>query len=217
MKLLIFGGTSTALDIFETVTSFYEEKFHEVLLVIGNREVEPERYPFIRDMDLEKFTRLDKCVYILAFSNHKLRSKMLSVIHELGILPSTIVHPTAVISNTSVLGEGCYVGANVVITQNVKIGKHCIINYQASIGHDSVIFDNVIVNPTACISGNVVIEKNCLVGANSFILQGVKIGKDCLIDALTYIDQNIPEGSLCKNRRLEIIRRKSFQSFNPPE
>jgi sugar O-acyltransferase (sialic acid O-acetyltransferase NeuD family) len=211
MKLLIFGGHSTALDIFEVAQQNYKDQFEEILFVVGDDEFLPSDSPFLRDKDLEDMEQKSDYCYILSFSNHLLRRKLSQMLNDLGFHPVSIIHPTAVISSSSNVGEGCYVGANVVITQNVMIGNHCLINYQSSIGHDSTIGNNVILNPASCISGNVSIGDDSLIGANAFVLQGVKVGKHCLIDAMTYIDRNIEDGMLCKNRSLEIVQRKSFQ------
>jgi sugar O-acyltransferase (sialic acid O-acetyltransferase NeuD family) len=212
MKLLIIGGQSTALDIYEVAQRHYYNQFKQIFLVVGDEESFHSSHQFLRDKELMQIVNKHEYSYIISFSNHNLRNKLANFLDNMGFQPTTIIHPSSVISSSSHLGIGCFVAANVVITQKVYIGKHCLINYQSSIGHDTILGNNVIVNPAACISGNVLIGDDTLIGANSFIFQGVKVGNHCLIDAMSYVDKNINDGMLCKNRNLEIIQRKSFQN-----
>ena len=52
------------------------------------------------------------------------------------------IHPTAQIFAKDVeIGEGSFIGANSILTTNIKIGKHAILNRGNQIGHDSKIGD----------------------------------------------------------------------------
>ena len=64
------------------------------------------------------------------------------------------------------LGQGCYIGSDVVLGEGVKIGHNCVLDGDITIGNGTVIYNNVnIVN-------HVVIGKNCV------IQSGVSIGHD---------------------------------------
>src|SRR5690606_22361372 len=48
----------------------------------------------------------------------------------------TLIHPSATITETSIINEGSVVMAGVVLSCNVNIGKHSIIDRLSTIGHD---------------------------------------------------------------------------------
>lgn len=52
---------------------------------------------------------------------------------------ATLIHPTAVISKSAHIEEGCIIEANVVINTDAVIEKACIINAGAVINHNSIV------------------------------------------------------------------------------
>lgn len=110
---------------------------------------------------------------------HKLYQKLKSIGFKLPV----IVDPSAIISNNSIIGEGTFIGKNVVVNSNTKIGKMSIINTGAICEHDNIIgeFTHLAVGVTC--SGTVSIGNNSFVGVNSTIIQNIKIGNNVIIGA----------------------------------
>ena len=42
-------------------------------------------------------------------------------------MKKVVIHPTAIVSETVELGEGCSVGAYSILEGNIKLGKNCIV------------------------------------------------------------------------------------------
>jgi len=94
----------------------------------------------------------------------------------------SFVHPSALIMDEDILiGEGSFIGANCVLTTNIKIGKHAILNRGNHISHDCVIRDFFSAMPGAMVSGNVKIEDIVYLGANSCIKEKVSVSGDTII------------------------------------
>jgi sugar O-acyltransferase (sialic acid O-acetyltransferase NeuD family) len=88
----------------------------------------------------------------------------------------TFIHPTALILSSDIeVGEGSFIGANSIITTNIKIGKHAILNRGNHIGHDSIIGDYFSAMPGAIVSGNVKIHSMVYMGTNSSIKEKTSI------------------------------------------
>jgi sugar O-acyltransferase (sialic acid O-acetyltransferase NeuD family) len=88
----------------------------------------------------------------------------------------TFIHPTAQIMSKDVeIGEGSFIGANSIITTNVKIGKHSILNRGCQIGHDTVCGDFLSMMPGSIISGNCKIGDKVYLGTNSSIREKINI------------------------------------------
>jgi sugar O-acyltransferase (sialic acid O-acetyltransferase NeuD family) len=87
----------------------------------------------------------------------------------------TFIHPTALILDSVSIGEGSFIGANSILTTNIKIGKHAILNRGNQIGHDCVIGDYFSAMPGAIISGNVIIYDCVYMGSNSSIREKLSI------------------------------------------
>jgi sugar O-acyltransferase (sialic acid O-acetyltransferase NeuD family) len=88
----------------------------------------------------------------------------------------TFIHPTALILSDNVqVGVGSFIGANSILTTNIKLGKHAILNRGNQIGHDSEIGDYFSAMPGAIISGNVKIHDCVYMGTNSSIKEKLSI------------------------------------------
>jgi sugar O-acyltransferase (sialic acid O-acetyltransferase NeuD family) len=205
--LFIFGGSGTALEIFETVQDYFIDKFDKVLLVIPDNEKLDNCYNYITDSQVKSCTKNNKCSYIIGFTDQKVRTEVQALMKSLSINPINIINPSSKIFNSAKVGDGNYIAANTVISRNAKIGDHCIINFNSTIGHDSFIDNNCIILPGARVGGNVSLGKRVLVGSNSFIFQGKTISDDCLIDALTYVDKDIAKNSICSSKNLKVLKR----------
>jgi sugar O-acyltransferase (sialic acid O-acetyltransferase NeuD family) len=102
------------------------------------------------------------------------------------------IHPTAQIFAKDVeIGEGSFIGANSILTTNIKIGKHAILNRGNQIGHDSKIGDYFSAMPGAIVSGNVIIGDNTYLGTNSSIKEKIQVTSDVKIGANTCVVKNI--------------------------
>ncbi len=94
----------------------------------------------------------------------------------------SFIHPSAILLDENIeIGEGSFVGANCVITTNVKIGDHAILNRSVNIGHDSVIGNFFSAMTNSVVSGNVSIGNNCYMGNNSSIRERIKICDEVVI------------------------------------
>jgi UDP-3-O-[3-hydroxymyristoyl] glucosamine N-acyltransferase len=79
------------------------------------------------------------------------------------------IHPTAIIGKTATMGEGCSVGAHVVIEDNVIIGRNVTMYPNTYIGNESRIGDNTTIYANVSIRENTIIGKRVIIHCNSVI------------------------------------------------
>jgi sugar O-acyltransferase (sialic acid O-acetyltransferase NeuD family) len=89
----------------------------------------------------------------------------------------TVIHPSAYISPSAVLGQGCFIGPGAVIHTNANIGEFCIINTLSVVEHDCVIGDFCNANPGAIICGAVTVAADSIIGANAAVRDHVSIAQ----------------------------------------
>lgn len=127
------------------------------------------------------------------------------------------IHPTAIVSRHSVIGEGTVVMQGAIIQSDTEVGKHCIINTGASIDHECRIDDFVHISPHATLCGNVTVGEGSWIGAGTTIIPGIKIGRWCTIGAGSVVIRDIPDGVIafgnpCRIERVDMqnIDNKQF-------
>ncbi|PEJ58459.1 acetyltransferase [Bacillus sp. AFS002410] len=104
----------------------------------------------------------------------------------------SVIHPSAVVSSSAIIGNGTVIMPKAVINANAKIGVHCIINTGAIIEHDNTISDYTHVSPNATLTGNVSLGKGVHVGASATVIPGIKIGQWSIIGAGSTVIDHIP-------------------------
>jgi len=121
----------------------------------------------------------------------------------------TVIHKSAVICKTVVIGKGTVVFPNAVINAEATIGSQVIINTGAVVEHDCVLDNFVHISPNAAIAGGVNIGEGTHIGIGASIIQGVTIGKWATIGAGAVIINDIPDGAVVVGNPGKIIKLNS--------
>lgn len=104
----------------------------------------------------------------------------------------TFIHPTCLIFGEDVvIQEGSFVGANSIITTNVRIGKHALLNRGNQIGHDTLIGNYFSAMPGSVVSGNVKIGDCCYMGTNSSVKEKIVIKDNIIIGSNAAVVKDI--------------------------
>ena len=103
------------------------------------------------------------------------------------------IHPTALIMGDVEIGEGSFIGANSILTTNIKVGKHALLNRGNQIGHDCVIGDYFSMMPGSIVSGNVTIYDCVYMGNNSSIREKLSVHSLSTIGMGAAVTSNINE------------------------
>jgi len=140
---------------------------------------------------------------IISIGYNNIRQKIAALIqHRFG----QVVHPTAVIDESVLLGEGSVVFHNAVLQADTQIGNHVIINTSASVDHDCVIENFVHIAPNATLCGNVRVGEGTLIGAGTIVTPNLKIGHGCMIAAGSVITKNIPDFAIVRGNPGRILK-----------
>lgn len=122
-----------------------------------------------------------------------LREKIADKVVALGFKFPVIQDPSAVVSDTAIIGDGIFIGKNAVINADAKIGKHCIINTGATIEHECTVDDFVHISVGTTLCGEVSIGKNCMIGSRSTVIQCINVGDNCVVGAGAVVINNLPD------------------------
>lgn len=96
-------------------------------------------------------------------------TKFMEVVAKERYMRPAGIHPTAVISNAAILGNGVSLGAHVVIEENVSIGNRVAIYPNTFIGRGSCVGDDTTIYAGVSIRENSIIGKRVIIHCNSVI------------------------------------------------
>ena len=161
MKLALFGygghAREAACQIEQEVTFFVDDKYaNDVAKPIS--EFNPEEY-----------------MMIVAVADSKDRADIVAKLPK-ETKYFTFIHPLVHIMDDNIqVGVGSFIGANSILTTNIKIGKHALLNRGNHIGHDCIIKDYFSAMPGSIISGNCKIYDCVYVGTNASVKEKISI------------------------------------------
>ena len=108
----------------------------------------------------------------------------------------TVVHPTAVVADTAVIGRGSVICPGAVVSDAARVGRFGIVNYHASLAHDACIGDFAVLSPYAALGGGAEIGADAFLGLHAAVGPGVSIGPRSKVSAGAAALADVPADSL---------------------
>ena len=124
------------------------------------------------------------------------RIAIAALLRSVGLTLPIIAHPTASISGTARIGDGCHVLANAVVAADAELGKMTIVNNGAVVDHECRLGHGVHVAPGATLCGCVHVEDEVLIGAGAVVLPRLRIGRGAVVGAGAVVTRDVPAGAV---------------------
>ena len=137
---------------------------------------------------------------------HK-RLKLISELKRNSFKVPTLIHPSAYVSKSAVIGDGSVIMANAVVQSNAKIGMGVIVNTSAVVEHHTSLSDGVHICPGVNLAGEVTVGYCSWIGIGSSIIQGISIGSRVTIGAGSVVLKNIEDSATAVGIPASIINR----------
>ena len=119
------------------------------------------------------------------------RQKVFEMGVAAGLVPLTLVHPSAILSRHAKIGKGTVVFAGSIVNPAATIGANCVINTGAIIEHDCVIGNHVHVATGAKLSGTVRVGEGAHIGAGAVIRNNIVIGEKAVVGAGSVVVKDV--------------------------
>ncbi|WP_448553794.1 acetyltransferase [Thalassotalea montiporae] len=191
-KLMIIGAGGhgrVVADCAETMNKYDEIVFADA---IYPKETINSRWPTVTsDKDWSKY--LKHYEFIVAVGNSDTRLAITQNIANTGGRLATLIHPRAIVSPYSTIGQGSVVFANAVIGIDSLIGVACIINHNATVDHDCQLGDACHIAPGANISGEATLGNKVWAGVGCSVIQCCKLADNVYLGAGTVVIKDIEQ------------------------
>lgn len=149
---------------------------------------------------------------IVAIGDNKIRSERFAQLRQTGLKLVNAIHPTAIISPTATIGEGCMIGPGAKIGTMSTIGDNCIINTGAIIEHEAEIGDHAHIAPASVILGRARVGVRTFIGAGSVVKELTRVGSDAVIGAGSVVLEDMPDDVMAAGAPATVRRTKTSNS-----
>lgn len=190
-KLLICGTRSLAVEVADLVSAIPE---FELVGFVENLDHDRcnatlEDLPIYWIDDIASMTSDHVAICALGTTH---RSRFTQQVEALGMRFATVVHPSAVVSRRSTIGDGTIISAGAIVGARSSIGRHVLINRGAIVGHHCVVGDHVSVMPGANVAGNTRIENGAFIGIGAVVVNNVTVGAHSAVGAGAVVTKDVP-------------------------
>ncbi len=108
----------------------------------------------------------------------------------------TLVHPRALVAESSRIGEGSIVCPGAIVSNSAALGTCVLVNYYASLGHDSTAGDFAVMSPYATLGGSATIGEDAFLGLHASVGPGRAVGARSKVSANSCVLSDTPSDSI---------------------
>ena len=137
------------------------------------------------------------------------RTKISQKLETYGLKPLNLISKSALIDNSSTIGDGLLAMPACIVHKKVKIGKYCILNSNSCVDHESNVGDGVHIMGSAYIAGRVTIGDYATIGANATILPDIKIGKSAIIGAGAVVTKDVKQNEIVVGNPARFLKKNN--------
>jgi len=134
------------------------------------------------------------------------RSRFTEQVQQMGGGFVSLVHPSARISASSSLGEGCVIHPGAIVAGHSRLGNHVCVNRGATIGHHTTVDDFVTIGPGVNLAGNCRIGRATYIGIGATIIDNLTVGSQSVVGAGAVVTKAVPDKVLVVGVPAKVIK-----------
>jgi len=131
---------------------------------------------------------------IVAIGDNALREQVSRSIVDRGRALATVVHPSAVVSPSAVLGAGSFVAELVTVRTNASIDTGVVLQAGSVVSHDVQVAAFASFGPNAACASKSRIGARTALGVGANLHPGIDLGDDCVVAAGAAVFRDAPDG-----------------------
>ena len=108
----------------------------------------------------------------------------------------TMIHPTAIVADTAVIGPGSVICPYAVVSDAVRLGRCVLVNYHASLGHDAAAGDYAVLSPYATLGGYAQVGADVFLAIHASVGPCIVLSDRCTVSANSSALTSAPADSI---------------------
>lgn len=133
--------------------------------------------------------------FICAIGHTRTKIRVCNHLKKRGAKFITLIHPTAVVGSTCVIGEGCIFCPGSIVTTDVRIGDFVTANLHSTIGHNAVIGNGCTLSCHVDITGFASLGEGVFLGSHASVLPKAVVGDYAVVGAGSVVLKRVKPGA----------------------
>ncbi|MBE0417443.1 MAG: NeuD/PglB/VioB family sugar acetyltransferase [Coriobacteriia bacterium] len=105
-----------------------------------------------------------------------------------------LVHPSASVSPSAIIGDGTLIMHNVVVSAQAEIGRGVIVNVGCYVAHDCRLGAFTHLAAGVNLGGGASVGEGCLCGTGTIVLPRISVGHRVVVGAGAVVNRDVPDG-----------------------
>lgn len=207
MILLIYGSGGLGREVFDIAKRINakEKKWSEIAFI---DDIRPENnLNGARVYKFDEVLSLKDTECIVAVGEPDSREILYNRLKQNNLKISTLIDPTAVISDDSLIEEGCIVCSFSLIANGAHISTNSLIQPFVVIGHDILVGKHTIIGPGVLPGGGTVFADKVYIGMGATIKERLHIGTNSIVAMGSCVFHDVPEDVIVMGSPARVMRR----------
>ena len=130
--------------------------------------------------------------FLFAIGDISIKKQLITKLKEKGAKFLTLIHPTAMVTNTAKIGEGIVICPFCFVSNNAQLDDFVLMNAYSSCGHDTKVGKYCILSPYATLNGFVVLKDEVFLGTHATVIAYKKVGYQSKVSANSVVMRDVP-------------------------
>ena len=193
-EIVIVGAGGFAREVHHWAVNTFSDDAFTIKGFLSSNPHDLERFeiscPIIGDVETHNIQEEDR--FLLAIGDIDTRKRVVNCLKKGGAQFLTLIHPTAIVTETATLGEGVIVCPFATVSDHCQLGDFVLMNFYSSCGHDAKIGNYCVLSPYSTINGYATVEDEVFLGTHSTVAPYKRVGRRTRISANSAAMYDIP-------------------------
>ena len=143
----------------------------------------------------------------IAVGEPRLRQLLLKKAEAVGLVPRSLVSPSAFVSPMAEIDEGVIVAPLCSIQARARVGRNVSVNTMAIVGHDVCLNEGAVISSMVNLGGAVVIGEYTYIGMGALVKEGLSVGSWSIVAMGAVVFRDLPEEVIAVGNPARISKR----------
>jgi len=102
-----------------------------------------------------------------------------------------VIHPSVIIADYSVIGDGVIICPQVIICPNSNVGDHVLVDSFSVVGHDVTVEKGCSISDHCDLMGHVYLEEEAFLGSGARIIPWMRVGRGAKVGVGSIVIRNV--------------------------
>jgi sugar O-acyltransferase (sialic acid O-acetyltransferase NeuD family) len=195
-KLLIYGAGGFGIEVLQYVRDEIKRGWpYELIGFIDDYVVAGSSVDHCPVVGSSESLYETEAEIVIALGEPDYRRRIHEWAKQRNIALATLVHSTAYVAPTAIVGEGTIVAPHAMIAAHARIGSNVVLNVYSSVGHESSLGNSTVAAPYSAVLGRTHVGCCVLLATRATILPNLKVGDFSKVSAHSLVTREV--GSHC--------------------